>query len=358
VAYYPFDGNANDASGNANNGVAANVTTGTNRFGATGSACQFDGSSSSVTIPSLASTNLSAMTLSAWVKPMSVPPVQASIINKWATFTGPLGDYALLLLGDLRPHFGNGRQSSSLVITSTNALSLGQWYHVVVTLDAAGTATMLVDGVVKAKGYVSPLLPPATEPVRIGYMVTAGGSRVDTFDGSIDDVRIYNRALSDVEVQQLHAYESQPSCAPHPATATAQVVNGYFVGATLTDGGCGYTNIPMVRIIGSGTGATATATLDNGVVTQINITSTGSGYSTNTIIRIASPPFMPWNEIAVSKVKVTMHVIMGKKYIVEASNDMVTWTQVGSQFTAEDEVLVQEFDVEQTGRYFRTTQVP
>jgi len=195
-------------------------------------------------------------------------------------------------------------------------------------------------------------------PVRIGQEVTSGGGIIDSFDGCIDDVRIYNRALSQSEVQQLYAYESQPPCVPHGATATAQVVNGFFVGAAITDGGCGYTNVPLVKIIGSGTGATATATLNNGVVTQINITNPGSGYSTNTVVRIASPPFMPWLEMGVSKVKVTMHVIMGKNYILESSSDLAVWTQVGVQFTAEDEVIVQEFDVDATGRYFRIQQVP
>jgi hypothetical protein len=217
---------------------------------------------------------------------------------------------------------------------------------------------MWINGVESASGTIYAPVAPSSEVVRIGQMVTYSGAIVETLKGSIDDVRIYNRALSDVEVQELYAQESQPPCIPHGATAVAQVVNGFVVGATITDPGCGYTEAPMIKIIGSGTGATATATLSNGSVTEIKITSTGSGYSTNTTFRIASPPSMPWLQIGVSKVNVTMHVTMGKNYIVESSTDMVNWTQVGSQFTAEDEVVVQEFAVDQVGRYFRVTQVP
>jgi hypothetical protein len=47
-----------------------------------------------------------------------------------------------------------------------------------------------------------------------------------------------------------------------------------------------------------------------------------------------------------------------KNYILESSSDLAVWTQVGVQFTAEDEVIVQEFDVDATGRYFRIQQVP
>ncbi len=356
VAYYPFDGNANDASGNSKNGVAAGVTSTTNRFGVTASAYQFGPADAAVTVASLASTNLTALTLSAWVKPTAL--VENYIINKWEAFDSSLADYNLCLLSDQRVLFGNGRHGSAQAITTTSSLSLGQWYHIVATVDSAGAATIWVDGVSRAAGNILPLVPPAAVPVRIGQEVTSGGGIIDSFDGCIDDVRIYNRALSQSEVQQLYAYESQPPCVPHGATATAQVVNGFFVGAAITDGGCGYTNVPLVKIIGSGTGATATATLNNGVVTQINITSPGSGYSTNTVVRIASPPFMPWLEMGVSKVKVTMHVIMGKNYILESSSDLAVWTQVGVQFTAEDEVIVQEFDVDATGRYFRIQQVP
>ncbi|MCX6928384.1 MAG: hypothetical protein NT154_35020, partial [Verrucomicrobia bacterium] len=59
----------------------------------------------------------------------------------------------------------------------------------------------------------------------------------------------------------------------HRATATADVTNGSVVGATITDGGSGYFNPPLVLIQGgAGTGATATAVVSNGVVINIIIT--------------------------------------------------------------------------------------
>ena len=84
-----------------------------------------------------------------------------------------------------------------------------------------------------------------------------------------------------------------PSCAPHVATATGTVVNGFVVGATITDGGCGYANTPSVRIIGGGgTGAEAAAVATNGVVTAIDLLAAGSGY-TNTPVVVIAPPFIP-----------------------------------------------------------------
>jgi N-acetylneuraminic acid mutarotase len=77
------------------------------------------------------------------------------------------------------------------------------------------------------------------------------------------------------------------------ATATANTIVGFVIGATITNGGSGYTSAPTVTISGNGTGATATATLTDGVVTGINVTSAGSGYTTGATITIA-PPVIPF----------------------------------------------------------------
>jgi hypothetical protein len=260
------------------------------------------------------------------------------------------------------------------------------------------------------------------------------------FIGLIDDVRIYDRSLSDGEVKALYDYESAPQpLNPRIASATAQIVNGFVVGATITDGGYGYVENPVVTISGGGgtgakatatqfngvvtrititnpgigytsaptitiapppfpprkatstaqivngfvvgtkitdggfgyetppavlivggggSGAVAVATVANGVVTAITITNPGSGYTSAPLIRIASPPFAPKLGIETSKVFVRMSVVLGRKYQLEASTDLNTWTSTGPAFIAQDEELVQEFDVNQVGRYFRINQVP
>jgi hypothetical protein len=149
-------------------------------------------------------------------------------------------------------------------------------------------------------------------------------------------------------------------CSPQHAVATPVVVNGFVVGANILDAGCGYTNAPLVLIQGgSGSGATATATISGGQVTDINIINPGSGY-TNAApkILIASPPFVPTVDIGISKIKVTQHVVLGLNYVLEASSNLINWTATGPSFTATNETIVTEFDVDLTGRYFRIRQVP
>jgi hypothetical protein len=77
------------------------------------------------------------------------------------------------------------------------------------------------------------------------------------------------------------------------ATATVNTIAGFVIGATITNGGSGYTSPPAVTIIGNGSGATATAVLTEGVITGITITSAGSGYTGTPTITIA-PPVIPF----------------------------------------------------------------
>ena len=78
------------------------------------------------------------------------------------------------------------------------------------------------------------------------------------------------------------------------ATATAIVSYGFVVAYTVTAGGSGYTEPPVVTVLGGGgTGATAVALVANGVVTQINPVATGSGYTSPPDVVISAPPVEP-----------------------------------------------------------------
>jgi hypothetical protein len=78
---------------------------------------------------------------------------------------------------------------------------------------------------------------------------------------------------------------------PAQAFATAQVDNGFVVGATVTSGGSGYVTSPAVTIVGGGgTNATALADISAGVVTNITITGAGIGYTNTPTVEIAQPP--------------------------------------------------------------------
>ncbi|HXG48130.1 MAG TPA: hypothetical protein VNO52_10935, partial [Methylomirabilota bacterium] len=149
------------------------------------------------------------------------------------------------------------------------------------------------------------------------------------------------------------------TCTPHKARAVAEVVNGFVVGAVITDSGCGYTNAPLVLIQGGGgSGATAQAVISNGRVTEIVIINPGRGYGGVPRVEIASPPFVPRLGIEVSQVKVIQNVVLGRKYALDASHDGRAWTEVLPPFVANSESITNEFDADLTGRFFRLRETP
>ena len=97
-------------------------------------------------------------------------------------------------------------------------------------------------------------------------------------------------------------------------------MNGFVVGATITDGGYGYTNTPAVRIIGGGgSGAQAVAVVSNGVVIAVNVLDAGSGY-TNTPVIVIEPPFIaqPTMGIAAMSLLSFTNLALGTNYQLQS----------------------------------------
>jgi hypothetical protein len=126
------------------------------------------------------------------------------------------------------------------------------------------------------------------------------------------------------------------------ATATAVVTTGYVVGAIVTYGGFGYTNTPVVRIIGGGgSGAQAVAVVSNGVVIAVNFLNTGSGY-TSTPLVIVEPPFIPNPVLSIAPMSFLSfsNLSVGSVYQLQQleqsyywSNQPVSFIATNAQFT-------------------------
>jgi hypothetical protein len=73
------------------------------------------------------------------------------------------------------------------------------------------------------------------------------------YSGLLDEVSIYDSALSDAVIASIYNAGSTGKCKlPYRAIATSTLMNGFVVDATVTYGGYGYTNAPLVRFIGGG----------------------------------------------------------------------------------------------------------
>ncbi len=195
IAAYAFDettgATAADASGSGRTGTLSGATW--TSSGKNGGALSFDGINNLVTVADAASLNLTtALTLEAWVHPASDSSWRTVVLKEASSDLA----YALYASGDVARPSGWARIGSSLSATGPAALPLNAWSHLAVTL-GGGTLRLYVDGVQVATAAVSGAISATAQPLRIGGNSLWG----EYFAGLLDDVRIYNRALTAAEIQ-------------------------------------------------------------------------------------------------------------------------------------------------------------
>ncbi len=368
VAYYQFEGTGNDSSGNNLNGTLTNAGFATGRFGlglstsgSLNSYCQVQ--------PDALLSPTNAVSVSLWFMERSYPTQPSSCLFYKATKTPTSNGftdraYSLWIFND--GHFelastAVGAPSQSYCSSSSGLVQLNQFYHVVGVVDStAQTMTIYLNSQLVGSTSYSPAgISSGNWPLLIGAPFQTLSDE-GALNGVIDEFRIYNRAVSANEVQQLYAYRPPSDC-PRRAVATAQLDHGFVVGAAMTDGGCGYTDTPLVLIQGGGgTGATATAVVSNGIVVNIAITDAGIGYTSTPAIYIYSP-----FGLQIGLVKAVMpsfsDLLIGTNYQLQISGDLLNWTNQGAPFTATNAAMLypQYWDVDNwNSLFFRLTVSP
>ncbi|MBU6232466.1 hypothetical protein KGP36_07570, partial [Patescibacteria group bacterium] len=214
VGYWTFNnqdmnwatGKAYDRSGQGNNGNFVNLSTTTSPVqGKIGQAVSFDGATRYVDVPNTSSLNITgAVTVSAWIYQRAYPTVNAYPIACRVATTYPGAGSGQYCLG--------GRTNGAIVFAVYNASGslepgvfttqppLNSWHLVTGTYDGTSTARIYVDGVLSDTAASS----------TFGSLVTKssdefiGGGGSSYWNANIDDVRIYNRALSAAEIHQLY----------------------------------------------------------------------------------------------------------------------------------------------------------
>jgi hypothetical protein len=197
VGFYALNGNVYDYSGNTNNGLVSGAIATTDRHGNTNGAFYFSGDGSNyISIPDSPSLDITnAITLTAWFKSVGGGYAQPRILTKGVYQIG-LEDTSSSpqIFFDLQPILPG-------VVTSTNvSLNLNNWVFVVGTYDGQ-TMKIYINGVLAAQVVQTGSIGINSEPVGIGMNLD---DYSDYFLGDISDVRIYNRALSPTEIQQLY----------------------------------------------------------------------------------------------------------------------------------------------------------
>jgi hypothetical protein len=208
VGYWPFDGKyvnwatgvVSDISGNGNSAQINNMSISTSPVaGKLGQALAFDGSTSYLAVGTPTSEPSSAITIAAWIyKNTNVP--WASILDRYGGedldcfslgFDGSTGQNLMLN--------SNGTSGNNWnAVTSNSAVSTGKWVHVAVSSNGS-SATFYINGIADGTQATVPVC--NTGPFIIGANFPGGD---EYFNGKIDDLRLYNRALSAQEISALY----------------------------------------------------------------------------------------------------------------------------------------------------------
>ncbi|MDZ4227745.1 MAG: LamG domain-containing protein [Candidatus Levybacteria bacterium] len=213
IGWWKMDGDAKDVTPNSNNGTVTGAVLTTDRKGQANKAYSFDGDDDITVADATPLHTTQAITVSWWAKTESISESH-TMISKFTT-TGNQRMFLAGMSADNPTNFRVAVYPAGTVTPIKNYrvdenISDGVWRQFAFTFEAGspdGTLKLYINGVektvVETTDDAVPSLFDSTSPVRIGAHEVAG-SLTSLFVGSIDDVRIYNRALSSVEITALY----------------------------------------------------------------------------------------------------------------------------------------------------------
>jgi hypothetical protein len=224
LGYWPFCGNANDESGNGNNGTVTGATLTTDRLNSSSSAFDFTTTGLSwtaalhqvINVPHSSSFNSNSITVSFWVNARSyffsgIPgndKISRLIGRVQNGYSNPNGQTWLIDLS-------NNQINGVILNTSTNTtqqglstssnISLNEWNHLVMTFDNISLKLFLngalVSEIAKPANFIFNTM--GTSGISIGSSNQANGYWYES-DAKIDDIGFWNRALTQQEINNLY----------------------------------------------------------------------------------------------------------------------------------------------------------
>jgi len=240
VAYYPFNGNATDNSGNNYNGTVNGATLTANRFGVANTAYYLNGQSDYISTQYQGILGSQSRSLCVWAKLSGIND-QNPLVMYGSTTSGDGGTdrYMCQVMNNPAKGASIDNDGSRIIMQSTVDTA---WHFYVWTYDendgaSISSVKMYVDGVLltnKVENYI-PSQSAGQINTKADANVTFGKFLNTYFHGKIDDIRIYNIAVTLGDVSAL--YNESPSClvAHYPFTGNASDASGNGNDATVSN---------------------------------------------------------------------------------------------------------------------------
>jgi len=198
VSKWSFDGNANDKTG-MNNGTITGATY-TNK-GKFGGAYEFDGIDDGILTSGVPWTdNVTGMAVSSWVYIKEFGSNAPIVDWCYAGASAFKNGFCLMANSDDKFYFTWGNGTSRSNIATTNTYTPNQWYHVAGTVNTSGYGTIYIDGV-KSGGVAGAINISTFDIFNIGKR---RASTLSYFNGTIDELVVWNRSLSATEISALY----------------------------------------------------------------------------------------------------------------------------------------------------------
>jgi len=228
AAWWQAGGNFIDAvSGNAgtpHNGVSFGA-------GKVGQAFALDGSSGFVSISPASNLNLGTnggLSMECWINPTAISVSRPVIewnnaglagVHLWISQPLPYGNGPGSIYANFRDNFGNEHtMASPASLVTTNAFQ-----HVAATYDkTSGLGRLYYNGTLVAEQALGSFTPQTTYPLYLG--ARPAGAPIVSFNGLMDEIALYNRALSPTEIQAVFAADTSGKC-PLPPAILSQPTN-------------------------------------------------------------------------------------------------------------------------------------
>jgi hypothetical protein len=204
VSWWKGEGNANDTMG-LNNGTV----TGSLGYagGEVGQAFVFDGSTSYITVPASPSLDIgttgTGITIEGWINPSDDDvTVNGAPVVEWAS--GATDGVQLWTGQALYANIKDSDDNPHIIQSANGLLTANTWQHLALTYDeASGNADIYLNGQVVAAQNLGSFIPETALPLNIGVDPAPIAGPGDIYNGLMDEVSIYNRALGSNEIQAI-----------------------------------------------------------------------------------------------------------------------------------------------------------
>jgi hypothetical protein len=207
VGWWPLNGNGNDVSGNGNNGTVNGAISTTDRLNVTNSAYSFNGNY--IEVPNSPNINpINNLSISTWVFLNQYVNNQNFVSKDYSTFTQPLTSYTLKM-GDnssinSKAQIQLSINGTKIVLQSLNNIPLSQWCNIVGTYDGI-KMRIYINGILDNFLSVSGNIGSYATNLNFGrWSLGASNGDPQFLNGKLDDIGIWNRALTQTEITALY----------------------------------------------------------------------------------------------------------------------------------------------------------